>query len=164
MCVLDIILVICLAAAIIEGLMKGLTEQIVALVSIIAGTWAAYKFTGLLCQMAQPHLHISERVLYVIIFIIMAATVIMLLHLLGKVIKTSIKFVMLGWLDRLLGAFFSLLKAALIIGIVIILFNTLNSSFHIVPESATESSVLYPPLKRLAYGIFPYFKELLFKQ
>lgn len=164
MCVLDIILSICLVAALIQGLLKGFTEQIIALVSIIAGTWTAYKFTGLLCSMVRPYLQISERVLYVVVFILMVAVVIMLLHLLGKVIKTSIKFVMLGWLDRLLGAVFALLKAALTIGIVIIIFNTLNSSFHIVPESATDSSVLYTPLKRLAYGIFPYFKELLFKQ
>ena len=160
---LDIILIICLSAALIEGLVRGFTEQIIALVSIIAGTWAAFKFSQLVCSMLQPYLQISEKVLYVIVFVLMIVVVILLLRLLGKVIKASIKFVMLGWLDRLLGALFALIKVSLIIGIVIILFNTINSSFHIVSESVMENSVIYGPMKRFAYGVFPYFKELLFK-
>lgn len=160
---LDIILIICLSAALIEGLIRGFTEQIIALVSIIAGTWAAFKFSQLVCSMLQPYLQISEKVLYVIVFVLMIVVVILLLRLLGKVIKASIKFVMLGWLDRLLGALFALIKVSLIIGIVIILFNTINSSFHIVSESVMENSVIYAPMKRFAYRVFPYFKELLFK-
>lgn len=160
---LDIILIICLSAALIEGLVRGFTEQIIALVSIIAGTWAAFKFSQLVCSMLQPYLQISEKVLYVIVFVLMIVVVILLLRLFGKVIKASIKFVMLGWLDRLLGALFALIKVSLIIGIVIILFNTINSSFHIVSESVMENSVIYAPMKRFAYGVFPYFKELLFK-
>lgn len=160
---LDIILIICLSAALIEGLIRGFTEQIIALVSIIAGTWAAFKFSQLVCSMLQPYLQISEKVLYVIVFVLMIVVVILLLRLLGKVIKASIKFVMLGWLDRLLGALFALIKVSLIIGIVIILFNTINSSFHIVSESVMENSVISAPMKRFAYGVFPYFKELLFK-
>lgn len=160
---LDIILIICLSAALIEGLVRGFTEQIIALVSIIAGTWAAFKFSQLVCSMLQPYLQISEKVLYVIVFVLMIVVVILLLRLLGKVIKASIKFVMLGWLDRLLGALFALIKVSLIIGIVIILFNTINSSFHIVSESVMENSVICAPMKRFAYGVFPYFKELLFK-
>lgn len=160
---LDIILIICLSAALIEGLVRGFTEQIIALVSIIAGTWAAFKFSQLVCSMLQPYLQISEKVLYVIVFVLIIVVVILLLRLLGKVIKASIKFVMLGWLDRLLGALFALIKVSLIIGIVIILFNTINSSYHIVSESVMENSVIYVPMKRFAYGVFPYFKELLFK-
>lgn len=164
MCTLDIILTICLSAALIQGLFKGFTEQVIALVAIIAGTWTAYKFTGLVCSMVQPHLNMSDRILHVIVFILMIVAVILVFHLLGKVIKASIDFVMLGWLDKLLGGIFAVLKAALILGILIILFNTLNSAFNIVPESAIDDSVLYGTLKRIAYTVFPYFKELLFKQ
>ena len=164
MCTLDIILSICLAASVIQGLVKGFTDQIIALVSIILGTWAAFKFSDLVCGWAGLYLHMSGQVLHVIVFILMIVAVIVVMHLLGKVIKASIKFVMLGWLDRLLGAVFALLKATLIIGILIILFNTLNTSFQIVDEAVMEKSVLYSPIKRIAYGVFPYFKELLFRQ
>ena len=90
---------ICLAASVIQGLVKGFTDQIIALVSIILGTWAAFKFSDLVCGWAGPYLHMSGQVLHVIVFILMIIAVIVVMHLLGKVIKTSIKFVMLGWLD-----------------------------------------------------------------
>lgn len=163
MCVLDIILSLCLIIALVQGLLKGFTEQIIALVSIIAGTWIAFKFSKLVCSLIQPYLNASEKFLYVLVFILMVALVICLFHLLGKIIKASIKFVMLGWLDRLLGAIFSTIKAALIIGIVIILFSTINSTFHVVEQKYLDESVLYTPLKNIAYDIFPYLKQLLFK-
>ena len=163
MCVLDIILSLCLIIALVQGLLKGFTEQIIALVSIIAGTWIAFKFSKLVCNLIQHYLNASEKFLYVLVFILMVALVICLFHLLGKIIKASIKFVMLGWLDRLLGAIFSTIKAALIIGIVIILFSTLNSTFHVVEQKYLDESVLYTPLKNIAYDIFPYLKQLLFK-
>ena len=96
MCTLDIILSICLAASVIQGLVKGFTDQIIALVSIILGTWAAFKFSDLVCGWAGPYLHMSGQVLHVIVFILMIIAVIVVMHLLGKVIKASIKFVMLG--------------------------------------------------------------------
>lgn len=164
MCTLDIILSICLAAAAIQGLVKGFTAQVIALVSIIAGTWAAFKFSGLICGIVLPHVHISEQILHIILFILVIAAVAAGLHLLGKIIHASIKFMMLGWLDKLLGAAFALIKVTLIIGIFIMLFNTLNTSFHIIDESAMDRSSLYTPMKRIAYEVFPYFKELLFKQ
>ena len=86
---LDIILIICLSAALIEGLVRGFTEQIIALVSIIAGTWAAFKFSQLVCSMLQPYLQISEKVLYVIVFVLMIVVVILLLRLLGNAVVWS---------------------------------------------------------------------------
>ena len=163
MCVLDIILSLCLIIALVQGLLKGFTEQIIALVSIIAGSWIAFKFSKLVCNLIQSYLNASDKFLYVLVFILMVALVICLFHLLGKIIKASIKFVMLGWLDRLLGAIFSTIKAALIIGIVIILFSTLNYTFHVVEQKYLDESVLYTPLKNIAYDIFPYLKQLLFK-
>lgn len=164
MSVLDIILCICMALSVVQGVIRGFTEQVVALVAIILGTWVAFRFSKLICSLLLPYLHISEQVLYVLVFILMIILVIIVIHLLGKIIKASIRFIMLGWLDRLLGAVFSLFKAVLIIGILIILFNTLNVTFRIVPEEYLSDSAVYPVLKRIAYGVFPYFKELLFKQ
>ena len=76
MCVLDIILSLCLIIALVQGLLKGFTEQIIALVSIIAGTWIAFKFSKLVCNLIQPYLNASEKFLYVLVFILMVALVI----------------------------------------------------------------------------------------
>jgi membrane protein required for colicin V production len=69
---------------------------------------------------------------------------------------------MLGWLNKLLGAVFSLLKCSLIIGLLIMVFNSINNTFNLVAEEELAKSVLYPPLKDIAYTVFPYLKEMLF--
>ena len=80
----------------------------------------------------------------------------------GKAIEKLLKLVMLGWLDKLLGLVLSLLKGGLLIGLLIVLFNTLNTKFGFVPQETLDSSVLYPPFKEITYTIFPALKDLLF--
>ena len=71
---------------------------------------------------------------------------------------------MLGWLDWILGVVFALLKAGLFIGICIVLFDTLNAKFEFVDNAVLDESVLYSPIRDIAYTVFPYLKELLLKQ
>jgi membrane protein required for colicin V production len=68
---------------------------------------------------------------------------------------------MLGWLNKLLGVVFALLKTVLIVGLLIIAFTSVNDTFKFVQESVLNDSLLYPPLKKLAFEVFPYLKEIL---
>ena len=143
MSAIDIILVIALGAAFIHGLFKGLTEQIVAIFSIIIGAWASFRFSGWVCGWLGQYIEASEKILHIIGFVVVFIAVVVALRLVGKLIKVTIKFVMLGWLDRLLGGIFSILKAGLILGIVVLLFNTIQTTFGIVSDETLSNSVLY---------------------
>ena len=158
----DIIILICFLPAIISGIMKGFIEQAVALVSLILGAWLAFKFSTVVSGWLQPYFEVSETVLNVISFVVIMVAVVLVLFVLGKILTGVSKLVMLGWLDRLLGLVFALLKAGLIIGILIILFDTLNVKFE--EEKVLDESVLYGPIRDIAYMVFPYLKELLLKQ
>ena len=92
------------------------------------------------------------------------AVVALLFHLVGKLILRIFKAVDLGWFNWILGILFSLLKAALIIGLVLVLFDTLNLKFELVKPETLDQSVLYAPIRDAAYKVFPYLKALLFKQ
>ncbi len=160
----DIIILICFLPAIISGIMKGFIEQAVALVSLILGAWLAFKFSTVVSGWLQPYFEVSETVLNVISFVVIMVAVVLVLFVLGKILTGVSKLVMLGWLDRLLGLVFALLKAGLIIGILIILFDTLNVKFGFVDEKVLNESVLYSPIRDISYMVFPYLKELLLKQ
>ena len=160
----DIIILICFLPAIISGIMKGFIEQAIALVSLILGAWLAFKFSTVVSGWLQPYYEVSETVLNVISFAVIMVAVVLVLFVLSKILTGVTKLVMLGWLDRLLGLVFALLKAGLLIGIAIILFDTLNVKFEFVEEKVLDESVLYAPIRDIAYVIFPYLKELLLKQ
>ena len=54
------------------------------------------------------------------------------------------------------------MKCALVIGLLIMIFNAINNTFDIVSEESLAKSALYSPLKSLAYTVFPYLKDMLF--
>ncbi len=159
--ILDIILLICFIPSLVQGFRKGFISQVIAIISIIAGVWLSVRFADMVCGWLCQYIEGSEQVLKVVAFALIFVLVIAALFLLGKLIEGTIKLIMLGWLNRLLGVLFSLLKAGLIIGLVIMAFCSLNDTFKFVSEETLSSSVLFPPLKDLAYSVFPYLKDLL---
>jgi membrane protein required for colicin V production len=103
----------------------------------------------------------SEQVLKVVAFALILVVVFLVLAAFGKMLEGMFKLVMLGWLNKLLGLIFALLKAAIITGLLIMAFSSLNDTFHFVQDQVLNESVLYPPLKKAAFEIFPYLKDML---
>ncbi len=161
--ILDIVLLVCLIPAVIQGLRKGFIAQAVAIISIVLGGWLAYRFSSVVTGWLGQWTETSGPALEVISFILIFAIVVTLLFLLGKVLEASIKIILLGWLNKLLGLIFSLFKYALIIGLLIILFDSVNARFGFVPDSYLDSSFMYSGFRKLTYAIFPYLKSLFMK-
>ena len=160
--ILDIILLICFVPAVIQGFRKGFISQVIAIISIIAGVWLSVQFASPVTTWLAQYIQGTEQVLKVVSFALIFIAVIAGLALLGKLIEGTMKLIMLGWLNRLLGVIFSLVKAGLIVGLVIMAFCSLNNTFQFVSEEVLNQSVLFPPLKNMAYTVFPYLKDLLF--
>lgn len=159
---IDIIILVCLVPFVVQGIRKGFVSQLTALVSVVLGIWLSARFSKVVSEYLRPYIEVSDALLNVISFIAILLGVTLVLYLVGKAIEKLLKLVMLGWLDKLLGLTLSLLKGILLIGVIIVAFNTLNVRFEFVSEEILENSVLYPPLKELTYTIFPVLKELLF--
>ena len=93
----------------------------------------------------------------VIAFVIVLAVVIFLLSLLGNVFERVLKLAMLGWLDKLLGLVFALIKTAIILGVLIVLFHALNMKVHVVKPAVLDGSFIYTGLKDLTCQALTYF-------
>ena len=159
--ILDIILLICFIPALIQGIRKGFIAQAISIVSIIAGIWTSARFADVVSAWIGQFITASEQVLKVVAFAIILVIVFLVLAAVGKLLEGMFKLVMLGWLNKLLGVVFALIKTGLIVGLVIIAFSSLNETFKFVQESVLNESVLYPPLKNLALEVFPYIKNIL---
>ena len=159
--ILDAIILIALIPAIIQGLRKGFISQAISIISVIAGIWASARFANMVTAWVSQYITASEQILKIIAFALILVIVFIILGVLGKLLEGVLKLVMLGWVNKLLGVVFSLFKAFLIIGLVIIAFNALNNSFGIIKPEVISDSVLYEPVKSLADTIFPYIKSML---
>ncbi len=159
--IIDIIILICFIPAIINGIRKGFIAQVISVVSLILGVWLSYKFATVVGSWLSTWLQASSQLLNVIAFIVIFAIVILVLYLIGKVLEKTIKIIMLGWLNRLLGVLFALLKCILIVGLLIVVFDSINGIFKMVNEDYISDSALYGPIKSAFNSVFPYIKNLI---
>ena len=159
--ILDIIILICLIPSLIQGLRKGFISQAISIISLIAGIWASARFADIVGAWLAQYITASEQVLKLVSFAIVMIVVFIILGLIGKLLDGIIKLVMLGWINRLLGAAFALAKAILILGLLMLVFNSLNANFNFVDTQVIEESVLYPILKGISDTVFPYLKSII---
>ena len=160
--ILDIILLICLIPAIVQGFRKGFISQVMAIVSVIAGVWLSVRAAAPVSEWLGQYIQGSDQVLKIISFALIFIGVALALGALCRILEGMMKLIMLEWLNKVLGMLLSLLNACLIIGLVIMAFCSLNNTFNIVSEETLSQSVLFPPLKQMAYTVSPYLKEFFF--
>ena len=162
--VIDIIILVCCIPAIVSGFSKGFVSQAFSLVALVLGVWLSFKFSVPLGDWLKTYADLPGTVLHVISFGVILLIVVLLLRLIGKLVENLVKVVMLGWLNKLLGIVFSLLKAVLILGIVITLFDSIYHLIPFVSSDTLDESLFYYPIKNIAGIVFPYLKELIFNK
>ena len=161
MSIIDIILLICFIPALIGGIRKGLINQVVSIISFVLGVWMSFEFATLAGEWLSEYIEASREVLNIVAFALIIIVVSIVLSLAGKLLEGIFKLVHIGWMNRVLGGLFSLLKSALIIGLILMAFDSFNSNFHKVPEEVLAESILYEPIKNLAeFVAFPFLKGL----
>ena len=160
---LDIVILLLFIPGIIRGLSKGFLEQAISLVGVVLSVYLAYHFSDFACDIIKNYITVSETVLNVIGFAAILVVVLLLVMLLSKLVTKVAEMASLGWLNKVLGLVFARCTTALVIAILIILFDTVNVKFELVKSTILQDSVLYGHLKDFGYFVFPYLKQLLMK-
>jgi membrane protein required for colicin V production len=66
-----------------------------------------------------------------------------------------VKSVSLGFVVKLLGAAFGVIKTALILSVIFVFLNTIDEKRHFLPSTTIEKSFLYNPIADIIPAIFP---------
>ena len=166
MAVLDIVILVCLGISLIVGIKRGLISQLVSVAALILGVWCSMKFSMALCGWlggiftdATPSL--IKTVSFVVIFIIVAIA----LGILGRLLEKCIKLVMLGWLNRLLGAALAVCTCLLVLGLLSNVFDMLYAHYasaHELTEMPAfiSESIFYESIHKIGGWVFPYLGKL----
>ena len=158
---LDIILLILFIPGIIQGLRKGFVEQGVTLVGIVLSVWMAFKFQAPVAARIAERWETSQTLINVGAFAAILVVVLVVVLLLAKLLTKVLENISLGWLNRVLGLCFSIATTAVVLAVLIILFDTINVKFELVKSPVLTDSLLYGPLKDFGYKVFPYLRQLI---
>ena len=135
----DYIIIAVLIGFFVKGLFKGLIRQIMALIGMLTGWFLAWKFYPFVAAIGVK-IGIPQTVSMIIAFAAIYAVVIIVTHLLTKIMDKTVKFLFLGWANRIFGGLFGLAEGVLLVIIILVLI-----SFTPI-DKALENSYPHAPV------------------
>lgn len=155
---IDLVFSLLLIIAAIQGFRNGFIIELASLAALILGIWGGIKFSDITAVFITKHTGYQSEHLSVIAFVITFIIIIILVHMMGKMLDNVVKAIFLGFLNRLAGIIFGVLKAAVILSIFLLLFDNVDENVHILPAKQKAESRIYLPMKQLVPTLFPFIK------
>ena len=139
----DMLIIVILAFCVIRGVFRGLIKELSSIIGVLAGFYAAYSYYMVIAKLLSRWIS-STAYLNILSFLILFCGVFFIISILGVVIKYVLDIAFMGWVDRVCGAGFGIIKGILIISVLLIIFTAFlpkNASF--VKDSVLASHVAF---------------------
>jgi membrane protein required for colicin V production len=142
---LDIIILIIVGFCLVRGIFRGVIQEISSIIGVLAGFYAAYTYYPRLAPVLK-HAIPDAAHLKIFAFLILFCGVFIVISLIGLLIKKLMKIVFMGWIDRILGAGFGLLKGALIVSVLLLALTTfLPGQSRVIKHSVLAPHIMKIP-------------------
>jgi membrane protein required for colicin V production len=157
----DLIFAVAIVASAISGYAKGFVYQLTGLAGIIAGTYCSYKLSTVLTQWLTTqwwteHFKTDPDVVKIVLFVVFAIVIYFLAFRLARLLDRLVKMAMLGWLNRLFGLLFGILKIVVIFCVLAYAVHSLNFTGLKSIDNDLGKSKIYPVLVSTVEALFPY--------
>jgi len=156
---IDIVFGALLCYALYKGIKNGLFVELASLVALIAGIFIALKFSDFAKDILENNVSWNPKYIEITAFTLTFIAVVVGIHLSAKLLTKIADFAFLGWLNKLAGAAFGILKAILMLSIVILLFEKINIDHVITSQETLDNSIFYNPIKDVSQAIYPKIEE-----
>jgi membrane protein required for colicin V production len=119
----DIIIIVILGYSLVRGVFRGLVKEVSSIVGVLGGFYAAFTYYTLLAKFLSGLIK-EPAYLNILSFLIIFCSVLIIVGVLGIIIKYLLNIAFLGWVDRIGGVGFGLVKGVLIVSILFISLTT----------------------------------------
>lgn len=161
---IDAAIIVILGLSMVMGFINGLVKEIASLAALILGIWGAIKFSSFTAAKLYDYFDMTGKYVGIIAFIITFLVIVVIIHFIGILADKLMDAVSLGFINKILGMAFSLIKSVLIMSVFFVVLNAINDRRPFLPEEKIEESVLYNPISDIAPAIFPIIGEAGFGQ
>lgn len=153
--VLDIILIIPIAYAAYKGFTKGFIYEIFSLLALALGIYGCLEFSDLAATHLSDYVDSDNEWFSILTYTLTFIGIVVGVTLLGKFIDKLISWIQLGLVNKIFGVVFGIIKAAFFISAILLVVNSINSSFNFIKPETAESSLLYQPLSEFLFIVLP---------
>ncbi|NQU32216.1 MAG: CvpA family protein [Bacteroidetes bacterium] len=151
---LDIIIIIPLLLFAWGGYKKGLVIEVASLAALVLGLYMAFFFSDFAAQLLNDLFDMDQKYVAVFAFLMTFIVVIFLVITVGKIVSKFVDILLLGFLNKLAGAAFGMLKGALLLSILIFVINYFNFGDFIFKEETRQKSIFYEPIQSIAPKLY----------
>ncbi len=139
---LDIAILIIVALMIVRGFFRGIVQEAANLLGLIASFFLAALYYQDLAFWLEPFIPNHSIVLSFFCFVFLFIFCIFLFNFLGIIARKAIQLTLLGWVDRVLGGLFGLIKGAVILFVLV----TILTVFYPKSGPVVENSRFFPSI------------------
>ncbi len=144
--------------SIIFSVMRGMVREILAILGWVAAFYVGRTYTNQLLPMVPADVP-TEALRVLAAFLVLFLATLLLASLLGIALSAIIKKIGLGWLNRLLGALFGVLRGLVIVCILVFL-----AGLTELPKDARWRNAMFSaPIEALVISLLPWVPESIAK-
>ncbi|MGE0560263.1 MAG: CvpA family protein [Flavobacteriales bacterium] len=156
----DIIFIIPLLWGAYKGFTKGFVIEIASFVALGLGVWGSLRFSYVSAEYLSKLFDISNKLMPIISFSLTFILIVVAVFTLAKLLQGVLKKAALGFVNKLLGLIFGVLKFAFILSILLNLVNVFNNEVEFISNEKKEASLLYQPIEKVSQLLIPGIKDL----
>lgn len=152
---LDIILILPVIWFAYKGFTKGFIIELTSLVALVLGVFIAINFSYFAADFLTDNTEIPHKYISIIAFVITFIAIVIATFAIGKLLEKVINLLLLGFINKIAGCLFGILKAAFILSVIIFIINSFDSKQTVITKKIRENSILYKPIASIAPYIIP---------
>jgi len=150
----DILVSLILLYGLINGFIKGFVVEIAGVIALVLGLTGSFMFSSLLEKFLSDHVNWNPKTIQIISFIILFITIVYSVSLLAKMVTKTLKIIALGWVNKLFGAVFGLLKWCVLLSVLVLFIEKVNEWIPFFSKNTYQEGISYSYLKILADFLF----------
>jgi len=161
--IIDIAFVLVMIVAIFKGISKGFIVGIFSLLAFVIGLAAALKLSAVTASYLSKNIMWATKWIPVISFLLVFILVVLLIGLGARILKKTIAFAMLGWLDRIGGVLLYIIIYTIVFSVILFF----AEKMVLLTPDAIANSVVYkyvspwgPKVIDNLGKIIPFFKDM----
>ena len=149
---IDLAVVCLLVYGLVRGACRGFFVEVSSLLALVLGVFGALHFSNFTASLLANY--IEWDYLPLLAFALTFIGIIIGVAWIGKLLTKLAKAVLLGFLNRLLGALFGACKWLVICGVLIWIIGQIDVFFSFLPETLKDNSLVFQPLEELGAYLF----------
>lgn len=157
---LDVIIAIPLLWGAYRGFKRGLIFEVLMIIGLIIGLYAAFKFSSLAQGLLKNFIAEDSAILPSLSFALVFAAVLLVMILFARFLEGILKITSLHLFNQIAGTLLGIFKFGLVVSVVLWSFKALEPHWDFISNDMKKKSILYEPVLKTTSFITPALEDI----